>query len=206
MSYKEAIKVTPLPCMQLLCGSIWSTLPVDWTVHRFWQSSLLHILLVFPFHDWSNHCATTFKEDGLWTYLNQIVACSPWVLYILMLATFHFSWSTFLLLNQLFQIAFLGLTSHERISLLKQSKHMKQTLSLRKTPYNLGFMQNLADFFQCGCCGLVKPCMVDWTSQYTMVFHPAREKVLRSVWRKATQNCQSDLFLFMLMPYSLKVM
>lgn len=34
-----------------------------------------------------------------------------------------------------FQIAFLGLTSHERISLLKQSRHMKQTLSLRKTPY-----------------------------------------------------------------------
>ncbi|XP_063639975.1 palmitoyltransferase ZDHHC13 isoform X8 [Pan troglodytes] len=131
--------------------------------------------------DWSSHCATTFKEDGLWTYLNQIVACSPWVLYVLMLATFHFSWSTFLLLNQLFQIAFLGLTSHERISLQKQSKHMKQTLSLRKTPYNLGFMQNLADFFQCGCFGLVKPCVVDWTSQYTMVFHPAREKVLRSV-------------------------
>ncbi|XP_021119571.1 palmitoyltransferase ZDHHC13 isoform X3 [Heterocephalus glaber] len=131
--------------------------------------------------DWSNHCATTFREDGLWTYLSQIVACSPWVLYIFMLATFHFSWSTFLLMNQLFQIAFLGLTSHERISLLKQSRQMKQTLSLRKTPYNLGFKQNLADFFQCGCFGLVKPCMVDWTSQYTMVFHPAKEKVLRSV-------------------------
>lgn len=130
---------------------------------------------------WSNHCATTFKEDGLWTYLNQIVACSPWVLYIFMLAAFHFSWSTFLLINQLFQIAFLGLTSHERISLLKQSRHMKQTLSLRKTPYNLGFTQNLADFFQCGCFGLVKPCIIDWTSQYTMVFHPAKEKVLRSV-------------------------
>ncbi|XP_027973503.1 palmitoyltransferase ZDHHC13 isoform X2 [Eumetopias jubatus] len=130
---------------------------------------------------WSNHCATTFREDGLWTYLNQIVACSPWVLYIFMLAAFHFSWSTFLLLNQLFQIAFLGLTSHERASLLKQSRHMKQTLSLRRTPYNLGLTQNLADFFQCGCFGLVKPCAVDWTSQYTMVFHPAKEKVLRSV-------------------------
>ncbi|XP_027622643.1 palmitoyltransferase ZDHHC13 isoform X2 [Tupaia chinensis] len=131
--------------------------------------------------DWSNHCATTFREDGLWAYLNQIVSCSPWVLYIFVLAAFHFSWSTFLLLNQLFQIAFLGLTSHERISLVKQSRHMKQTLSLRKTPYNLGFTQNLADFFRCGCFGLVKPCVVDWTSQYTVVFHPAKEKVLRSV-------------------------
>ncbi|KAH0501404.1 Palmitoyltransferase ZDHHC13 [Microtus ochrogaster] len=46
---------------------------------------------------------------------------------------------------------------------------------------SLGFTQNLADFFQCGCFGLVKPCMIDWTSQYTMVFHPAKEKVLRSV-------------------------
>ncbi|XP_063639981.1 palmitoyltransferase ZDHHC13 isoform X14 [Pan troglodytes] len=147
----------------------------------FFLSMVCGWIIYGSFIYWSSHCATTFKEDGLWTYLNQIVACSPWVLYVLMLATFHFSWSTFLLLNQLFQIAFLGLTSHERISLQKQSKHMKQTLSLRKTPYNLGFMQNLADFFQCGCFGLVKPCVVDWTSQYTMVFHPAREKVLRSV-------------------------
>ena len=53
---------------------------------------------------------------------------------------------------------------------------------------SLGFTQNLADFFQCGCFGLAKPCAVDWTSQYTMVSHPAKEKVLRSVWRKATQT------------------
>lgn len=50
MSYKEAIKVTPLPRMQLLCGSVWSTLPVDWTVRRFRQPPLLYILLIFPFH------------------------------------------------------------------------------------------------------------------------------------------------------------
>ncbi|XP_012874996.1 PREDICTED: palmitoyltransferase ZDHHC13 [Dipodomys ordii] len=147
----------------------------------FFLSLVCDWIIYGTFIYWSNHCATTFREDGLWTYLNQIVACSPWVLYIFMLATFHFSWSTFLLINQLFQIAFLGLTSHERISLIKQSRHMKQSLSLRKTPYNLGVTQNLADFFQCGCFGLVKPCVVDWTSQYTMVFHPAKEKVLRSV-------------------------
>ncbi|KAJ8777685.1 hypothetical protein J1605_014338 [Eschrichtius robustus] len=147
----------------------------------FFLSIVCDWIIYESFIYWSYHCVTTFKEDGLWTYLNQIVACSPWVVYIFMLTSFHFSWSTFLLLNQLFQIAFLGLTSHERTSLLKQSRHMKQTLSLRRTPYNLGFTQNLADFFQCGCFGLVKPCAVDWTSQYTMVFHPAKEKVLRSV-------------------------
>lgn len=147
----------------------------------FFLSIVCEWIMYESFIYWSNHCATTFKEDGLWTYLNQIVACSPWVLYIFVLASFHFSWSMFLLLNQLFQIAFLGLTSYEKTSLLKQSRHMKQTLSLRRTPYNLGFTQNLADFFQCGCFGLAKPCAVDWTSQYTMVSHPAKEKVLRSV-------------------------
>ncbi|XP_027708456.1 palmitoyltransferase ZDHHC13 [Vombatus ursinus] len=130
---------------------------------------------------WSTHCTTTYHQDGAWTYLSQIVSCSPWVLYIFMLVSFHVSWSTFLLLNQFYQIAVLGLTSHERISLVKQSKHMKQAFSLRKTPYNHGFTQNLADFFQCGCFGLFKPSAVDWTSQYTVVFHPAKEKVLRSV-------------------------
>lgn len=166
---------------------LWTGRCIGFGNHRYYIFFLLFLSIVCDwiiyesFIYWSNHCATTFREDGLWTYLNQIVACSPWVLYIFMLAAFHFSWSTFLLLNQLFQIAFLGLTSHERTSLLKQSRHMKQTLSLRRTPYNLGFTQNLADFFQCGCFGLVKPCAVDWTSQYTMVFHPAKEKVLRSV-------------------------
>uniref|UniRef100_A0A452V3U8 Palmitoyltransferase n=1 Tax=Ursus maritimus TaxID=29073 RepID=A0A452V3U8_URSMA len=166
---------------------LWTGRCVGFGNHRYYIFFLFFLSIVCDwiiyesFIYWSNHCATTFREDGLWTYLNQIVACSPWVLYIFMLATFHFSWSTFLLLNQLFQIAFLGLTSHERTSLLKQSRHMKQTLSLRRTPYNLGFTQNLADFFQCGCFGLVRPCAVDWTSQYTMVFHPAKEKVLRSV-------------------------
>lgn len=49
---------------------------------------------------------------------------------------FWFVWFFFCIpSNILFQIAFLGLTSYERTSLLKQSKHMKQTLSLRRTPY-----------------------------------------------------------------------
>uniref|UniRef100_A0A452V3X4 Palmitoyltransferase n=1 Tax=Ursus maritimus TaxID=29073 RepID=A0A452V3X4_URSMA len=154
---------------------LWTGRCVGFGNHRYYIFFLFFLSIVCDwiiyesFIYWSNHCATTFREDGLWTYLNQIVACSPWVLYIFMLATFHFSWSTFLLLNQLFQIAFLGLTSHER------------TNAFSSFLGSLGFTQNLADFFQCGCFGLVRPCAVDWTSQYTMVFHPAKEKVLRSV-------------------------
>ncbi|XP_034501020.1 palmitoyltransferase ZDHHC13 isoform X3 [Ailuropoda melanoleuca] len=124
----------------------------------------------------------TLAETGCLDFRTFCTSC-------LVLATIAITYSSYCsfpsfvigLCMNLSSIAFLGLTSHERTSLLKQSRHMKQTLSLRRTPYNLGFTQNLADFFQCGCFGLVKPCAVDWTSQYTMVFHPAKEKVLRSV-------------------------
>lgn len=62
---------------------------------------------------------------------------------------------------------------------------------------SLGFTQNLADFFQCGCFGLLKPYAVDWTSQYTMIFHPAKEKILRSVW----MNSRSKLSLWCVCVY-----
>ncbi|CAM4573830.1 unnamed protein product [Lepidochelys olivacea] len=130
---------------------------------------------------WSEHCATTYQQDGAWTYFTQIVSCSPWVLYIFTLVCFHTSWASLMLIIQLYQIAFLGLTSHERLHLLIQSKCSKHAVSLRKTPYNHGCFQNLADFFQCSCFGMFKPNIVDWTKQYTLTFHPAKGKNVHSV-------------------------
>ncbi|XP_074811309.1 palmitoyltransferase ZDHHC13 [Natator depressus] len=130
---------------------------------------------------WSEHCATTYQQDGAWTYFTQIVSCSPWVLYIFTLVCFHTSWASLMLIIQLYQIAFLGLTSHERLHLKIQSKCSKHAVSLRKTPYNHGCFQNLADFFQCSCFGMFKPNVVDWTKQYTLTFHPAKGKNVHSV-------------------------
>uniref|UniRef100_A0A8V0ZFL6 Palmitoyltransferase n=1 Tax=Gallus gallus TaxID=9031 RepID=A0A8V0ZFL6_CHICK len=117
---------------------------------------------------WSNHCVTSYHADGAWTYFTQITSCSPWVSYIFMLACFHTVWASLWLTTQLYQIAFLGLTSHERMSLLMESKSSKHPVSLRRNPYNLGCFQNLADFFQCRCFGMVKPNGVDWTKQYNV--------------------------------------
>ncbi|KAF1419819.1 Palmitoyltransferase ZDHHC13, partial [Spheniscus humboldti] len=129
---------------------------------------------------WSNHCATSYHQDGAWTYFTQIIYCSPWVFYIFAVACFHTVWASLWLTVQLYQIAFLGLTSHERMNLLIQRKSSKHPVSLRRTPYNLGCFQNLADFFQCGCFGMFKPNAVDWTKQYNL-FHLAREKNVHSV-------------------------
>uniref|UniRef100_F7DFK8 Palmitoyltransferase n=1 Tax=Ornithorhynchus anatinus TaxID=9258 RepID=F7DFK8_ORNAN len=166
---------------------LWTGRCIGFGNHHYYIFFLFFLIVVCDwmlygtFLYWSNHCATTYKQDGVWTYVTQIASCSPWLVYIFFLVSFHASWASFLILNQLFQIAFLGLTAHERSSLLKQSKHMKHPFSLRKTPYNHGFTQNLADFFQCRCFGLFKPSAVDWTTQQTVLLHPAKEKVLRSV-------------------------
>uniref|UniRef100_A0A8C2TPH6 Palmitoyltransferase n=1 Tax=Coturnix japonica TaxID=93934 RepID=A0A8C2TPH6_COTJA len=117
---------------------------------------------------WSHHCETSYHADGAWTYLVQITSCSPWVSYVFVLACFHAVWALLWLTIQLYQIAFLGLTSHERMNLLMDSKSSKHPVSLRRNPYNLGCFQNLADFFQCRCFGMVKPNGVDWTKQYNV--------------------------------------
>uniref|UniRef100_A0A669QMJ3 Palmitoyltransferase n=1 Tax=Phasianus colchicus TaxID=9054 RepID=A0A669QMJ3_PHACC len=128
---------------------------------------------------WSNHCITSYHADGAWTYFTQITTCSPWLSYIFMLACFHTVWSSLWLTIQLYQIAFLGLTSHERTNLLIESKSSKHPVSLRRNPYNLGCFQNLADFFQCRCFGMVKPNGVDWTKQYNI--HVIKKKNVHCV-------------------------
>ncbi|NXW56522.1 ZDH13 Palmitoyltransferase, partial [Eurystomus gularis] len=129
---------------------------------------------------WSNHCATSYRHDGAWTYVTQTILCSPWVSYIFAVACFHTVWASLSLTLQLYQIAFLGLTSHERMNLMMQRKSSKHPVSLRRTPYNLGCCQNLADFFQCSCFGMFRPNAVDWTKQYNL-FHLVKEKNVHSV-------------------------
>uniref|UniRef100_A0ABM5F9C7 Palmitoyltransferase n=2 Tax=Pogona vitticeps TaxID=103695 RepID=A0ABM5F9C7_9SAUR len=130
---------------------------------------------------WSEHCTTTYHQDGAWTSFTQIVSCSPWVLYVFALTSFHALWSALLLILQFYQIAFFGLTSHEKITLWRQSKRSKHPISLRKTPYNHGCLQNLADFFQCRCFGMFKPNVVDWTKQYTQKFHSLMDQDVHPV-------------------------
>uniref|UniRef100_A0A8C6VNW4 Palmitoyltransferase n=1 Tax=Naja naja TaxID=35670 RepID=A0A8C6VNW4_NAJNA len=144
--------------------------------------NLLHIWTIYgTFIYWSEHCTTTYQKDGAWMAFTQIVSCSPWVLYVFMLIIFHTSWAALSLILQIYQIAFLGLTSHERATLLKQSKYSKHPISLRKTPYNLGFFQNIADFFQCRCCGILKPNVIDWTKQYALMFNLAKDRHIHPV-------------------------
>ncbi|KAK2520361.1 palmitoyltransferase ZDHHC13 isoform X2 [Columba livia] len=166
--------------------SVWIGQCVGVGNHRYYLLFLFFLTLtgVCLLHGtrlyWTNHCTTSYHEDGLWTCFTQIMSCSPWVSYFSVLTYFHTTWASLGLTVQLCQIAFLGLTSRERSNLLIQRKSCKHPVSLRRTPYNLGCFQNLADFFQCSCFGMFKPNAVDWTKQYNL-FHLSKEKNVHSV-------------------------
>ncbi|XP_068116363.1 palmitoyltransferase ZDHHC13 isoform X2 [Hyperolius riggenbachi] len=119
---------------------------------------------------WVRECSTSIQKDGAWGFVMEIISCSPWVLYIFFLVCSVTIWSSLMLLMQLFQIAFLGLTTQERLNLQMQNRCSANKVSLRKSIYNRGCINNLADFFRCQCFGLVKATPIDWTKQFHGLF------------------------------------
>ncbi|KAK1798619.1 hypothetical protein P4O66_006911, partial [Electrophorus voltai] len=95
---------------------------------------------------WSKHCIGHYPDDGMWGAVTGFVGCSPWVLYIFCMAFFHTTWVSILLAQQMYQvslfpncsgtsIAFLGLTTAERTSLMHGQKKLPNSFSLRQNPF-----------------------------------------------------------------------
>ncbi|XP_040265727.1 palmitoyltransferase ZDHHC13 [Bufo bufo] len=130
---------------------------------------------------WVNQCSSNLQKDGILGFIGEIISCSPWVLYIFILVCSLTVWSTMMLILQIYQVTFLGLTTQERFTLQMQNRFSKQKVSLRRSPFNRGCIQNLADFFHCQCFGLIKSNPVDWTQQFHNIFQASMMKRAQSV-------------------------
>uniref|UniRef100_A0A8C7WNK6 Zinc finger DHHC-type palmitoyltransferase 13 n=1 Tax=Oryzias sinensis TaxID=183150 RepID=A0A8C7WNK6_9TELE len=118
-----------------------------------------------------SRCGCT-ADQGLWSAASALFGCSPWVLTIFLLSLYHTCWSTLVLMIQLYQIAFLGITSAEIPTLRFQQRKFRSSASLKQNPFNMGVLQNLVSFFQLRCCGFCKPVVTDWMQQQ----HPPHEE------------------------------
>uniref|UniRef100_A0A671KA29 Palmitoyltransferase n=1 Tax=Sinocyclocheilus anshuiensis TaxID=1608454 RepID=A0A671KA29_9TELE len=135
--------------------------------HRYFMGYLFFLLCMICWMMygcicyWGIHCATSYTKDGFWIYIAQIANCSPWMFWMFLNSVFHFMWVAVLIMCQLYQVikraAYLG--------------YIFRGLCLGlEDPFHHGCMRNLIDFFELRCCGLLRPVVVDWTSQYTIEY------------------------------------
>ncbi|CAG9811097.1 unnamed protein product [Chironomus riparius] len=97
--------------------------------------------------------------EGIWNALLIINNCSLWVVWMMINACFHIFWVTILSVIQFYQIVFMGMTTNERVN-RGRYKHFAELGG--KSPFHLGLLNNLADFFQCNCFGLFSNKKRNW--------------------------------------------
>lgn len=98
-------------------------------------------------------------SDGIWNAILTLDSCSPWVGWMLVNVWFHLLWVTVLTSIQIYQIVILGMTTNERIN-RNRYKHFMELGG--KSPFNLGPLRNIADFFGLTCFGLLKVKQNNW--------------------------------------------
>lgn len=161
---------------------------------------------------WRNRCPLDIYEDGITGIVMKIFNTSPWVGWIALNAVVHMVWVSALLVCQLYQISWLGMTTNERLNAARyfyqqqlmgassdelshghahgpgeKCDHKKK--SQVTSPYHRGVVKNLVDVLNVRCCGLCRPNALDWTTYYTV--DPETQGRIRNIFNVDRENYQT---------------
>lgn len=75
-----------------------------------------------------------------------------------------------------FQISCLGMTTNERMN---RGRYSHFIANGGKSPFSKGPLKNMVEFFECRCCGLVKPETKDWLTSFDLEKNIEHQPLLR---------------------------
>ncbi|CAL8079710.1 unnamed protein product [Orchesella dallaii] len=140
----------------------WLSNCVGWKNHKFFVGYLFSLVVMCVIF---LHGAVKFmrKNCDLECSFVEVVSCEPWITFMSLQGVVHGFWVLGLLIGQLIQILWLGLTTNERLNWARYAKRYgagngsgRMQLSTHSNP---GVVKNFIDFFELECFGSDK---TDW--------------------------------------------
>lgn len=145
---------------------------------------------------WQEQCDVfPLNETSFWQVIVSIGQCDAWVAWVCTNAMLHFAWVLMLFACQVYQvrfviqimvacmnimklsqIAYLGMTTNERMNRGRYTHFINNN---GNSPFSRSFIQNLADFLECNCCGLVSPRRTDWMTSFDLEKNVEHQPLLR---------------------------
>lgn len=144
-----------LACLVIMCGQMLIG------TAKYWQSETECII---------------DRNESYATVAMAIARCDPWVAFIAANALLHFAWVSMLLVCQIYQISCLGMTANERMNRCRYNHFITNN---GNSPFSKGPLMNVAEFFECTCCGLMKPQMKDWMTSFDLEKNIEHQPLLR---------------------------
>lgn len=93
-------------------------------------------------------------------------------------AFIHSIWVCVLAQCQTYQIVWLGMTTNERMN---RGRYRHFQAKGGKSPFTRGAFNNIIDFMECNCFGLVRPVSTDWMNYFEFDKQAEHEPLLRPV-------------------------
>ncbi|XP_057317381.1 palmitoyltransferase ZDHHC17-like isoform X2 [Hydractinia symbiolongicarpus] len=145
---------------------------IGWKNHHYFVGFLFFLFFMNIWYMWATilyyntHCGP-FGE-GILLALLKAFSCAPWVSWGFCMASFHTLWVCALLVCNIYQMLWLGMTTNERMNAPRYKHfHDKKTGHI-SSPFSNGVIQNTADFFNFSYFGLVRPRKINWMKEYEL--------------------------------------